>query len=148
MEGWVREGKIPLDAPRLRTVRDFQLWTDDQRGVGAWSSFSVAAPRGQNPDLRARLDVVLPLYLSLSEPSKPGTSKLRRGRAISARLVTAERDRLAHQTAELLVRIHALEAAARSHAKAYERVMQENRKLTAELAKLAGFPSSIDHAGG
>ena len=103
LEGWVRDGVLPDNAPPLSTINDVRLWTDAELGLRSWTSYSVAAPGGEHSDLRDRLDLVLPEYVELRAGPANKSRKPRRGIAISQKQVELERNRLVEQNADLIM---------------------------------------------
>ena len=103
LEGAVEKKRVPEGVPRLRTLRDVVAWTGERDGVRfeSWSSFTVAAPNGQNGDLRRRLDAVLPSFVSLQSGERPKGKRPPRGTKVEDWLVRLERDRLAQQNEAL-----------------------------------------------
>jgi hypothetical protein len=108
LENWAREERVPDDLPRLKTIDEIRLWTDTTRDLKSWTSFSVAAPGGDNPDLRARLDVVLPLISRIRDGVRGKNLKPRRGKPISQIQHERENAILAKQNQELITEVDSL----------------------------------------
>lgn len=87
LEQWVVAGHVPANTPIFRTVKDVRDWVDPARGLRSWTSHSVVAPNGLNPDLRIRLDLVLPRLVGLQ-----GGSRRQKGVTTSVRKNAAEKE--------------------------------------------------------
>lgn len=142
LEGWVKAGALPDDAPQLSTIKDVRLWVDPGRGLTSWSSYSVAAPGGAHADLRARLDFVLPQFVALKAGAAETNRKPRRGKAISQKQVEAERNKLAEQNAILIARNHELTSDITRIKQILVELEEKNRILIAERSKLIPFGRS------
>ena len=139
LEGWVKAGALPDDAPRLSTINDVRLWVDPGRGLTAWSSYSVAAPGGAHADLRERLDAVLPHFVALKSGEAKSARKPRRGKEITQKQVEAERNKLAEQNAVLLTENSELRADIIRLKQLMIELETSNKTLIAERKKLVPF---------
>jgi hypothetical protein len=142
LEGWVKAGALPDDAPQLSTINDVRLWDDPGRGLTSWSSYSVAAPGGAHADLRARLDFVLPQFVALKAGAVKTNRKPRRGKAISQKQVEAERNKLAEQNVVLIAQNHELNSDVIRIKQLVSELEEKNRILIAERRKLVPFGRS------
>jgi hypothetical protein len=109
MEAVVAGTETVPEHPKISKVGDVRDWADASRNFHPWVSHSVLAPNGLFPDLRRRLDEILPLFSRLQTAGSASPSASRRGRAISHKVIRQERDRLAAQVEELLASLHTLE---------------------------------------
>jgi hypothetical protein len=139
LESWVRAESIPLDAPPLSAIKDVQAWVDPAQGLTSWTSYSVAAPGGENADLRARLDAVLPLVQRLRAGESGKLKKPRRGKTISQIQVERERDRLAVQNEELLSHCEVLQGEVTRSQQLVILKEKEYRELLVKFNKLVPF---------
>lgn len=89
------ESRVPVPM----TLKEFVAWTDPERGLTAWSSFSVASVNGPYPELRRRLEAA---WATLSRSEKSGEAR-REGRERSHQLALREVAALAAQNALLVV---------------------------------------------
>lgn len=139
IEKAVRENSIPSDIPTLRRIQDVRDWNAPP--LTAWVSYSVAAPKGPNADLRARLDAVFPTFVQRQN----GT--LRKGvRAPSHAdpgewLASRERDVLLIQNAELLAQVDELNARVRLLQHEREALRATEARLQATITKTIGLRS-------
>lgn len=81
------------------TLKEFVAWTDPDRGLTSWSSFSVASVNGPYPELRRRLRVA---WTTLAKSAGSGAAR-REGREQSHQLALREVAALAAQNAVLVV---------------------------------------------
>lgn len=131
------DGVVPEGVPIIGKVDDLRVWNDPP--MIAWSSFSVAAPSGPNPDLRARFDRILPTFVKLQ------TGKFKRGprppknTTVEEWLIRDERDGLVRQNTELLVRVEELESALNIERAITESSKAKIAELTAKFRTLAPF---------
>lgn len=128
------DGVVPEGVPIIGKVDDLRAWNDPP--MIAWRSFSVAAPSGPNSDLRFRFDKILPTFVMLQ------TGKAKRGRrppknmSVEQWLIRDERDALARQNADLLVRVRELETALHVEKTISESSRAKNAELTSKLRTL------------
>lgn len=79
------------------TLEEVVKWHEPERGIIRWSSYSVAAPNGNNADLRRRLDAAL----SVLRKKPPAESRRAEPRTAEHLRALREMQALATQNAEL-----------------------------------------------
>lgn len=124
-----------------RTLSEFVQWRDPERGFGAWTSFSVAAPKGPNADLRQRLDRVLERLRG--DRSRTRAPTKRRGRTVEHAQAMAEVKALAAQNLELVERVLQLEAECRRTSDALGLVYKREAELVDRLNKVLPFERQL-----
>lgn len=76
IERWAAAGRAPDDVQVPSRPEDLRRWEDPERGLTAWTSRNLAAPRGPYPELRARYDVALARLLG-SQAARARTARSR-----------------------------------------------------------------------
>ena len=115
-----------------RTVKEVRDWSEPDRGLTSWSSFTVATLNGPNGDLRRRLDAALAL-LNRKERSR---SDQHRSRTDEHRLALREVAALAAQNVAFSVQIADLKAEVARRQDLIEILSARERDLIDTLNKI------------
>lgn len=76
IELWAAAGRAPDGVQVPLRPEELRRWEDSERGLTAWTSRNLAAPKGPYPELRARYDVAVARLLG-SQAARSRTARSR-----------------------------------------------------------------------